>query len=138
MGKNTPDFRKMSPDQIRDNISQLNKLISWLRQDYTQKKKGFVKAYGVTTVGAVTVATAFPALALLAFTFPLVATLETSVEAQIVGDTLREAEKLRSRFKEVYRARPGRRQFNLAARREREKNRKPKGIKKFLPKFPGK
>ncbi len=138
MGNNTPDFRKLSPEQIRDEISQLNKLIAFLHVRHKEKKRDFYTGWGIGGVGAVAMTAAFPPIAFLAFTMPVMMTLDASLQAQIVRDTLVRAESLRAQFKEVYRARPGRKQFNLAARRTREENRKPKGLKKFLPKFPKK
>lgn len=85
-----PDFRHMTPDDIKTDIMKLNTEISRLKKLNPEHLFMFID----------------------------------------------ELEQKRNRYKEVWRARPGRRQFNVAARREREKQRKKENFRKKFPFIP--
>jgi hypothetical protein len=85
-----PDFRKMTPDEIRRDIMKLSTEIARLKKINPDHLSFFID----------------------------------------------ELEQQRKRYKEVWRARPGRKQFNVAARREREKQRKRENFRRKFPFIP--
>jgi hypothetical protein len=130
----TPDFRHMTEEELRAGIAALNKTIKPLRKLEKKEEGEFwaVWSAGTLTVAGLTVV--FPPAALIAISASTVLTLDKSIKASTVRRMRQDAETLRDKFKTVYRARPGRKQFNIDARRTREAERK-KQKRRF--KFPG-
>lgn len=119
----TPDFRKMSIEEIKHNISQLNTVVRELSDFFKGSKKQLYLIGGIGTAAAMGGAVAFPPAApLLAFCAAVMAA-EGTAQSAVAKKLLEDSVELRAKFKAVYRARPGRKQFNLAARKKREADR---------------
>lgn len=124
MTQRTPDFRKMTEDDLRNGISELNKVIKPLRALEKKRDKVFWGTWGASTLTVAGISVVFPPVALLAFSTGMLVTMDKTVRASEIWEMRDQAESLRAKFKAVYRARPGRKQFDIDARRTREAERK--------------
>ncbi len=126
MHSDTPDFRKMTLEEIKQGISDLNKFLVEAKKIQSGQRKSFYWVTGAGVAGATGAALLFPPALMFFAAFTGAAAGESGARmaagSRIIGD----AEKLRTQLKTLYRARPGRKQFNLAARRQREAARPPK------------
>lgn len=140
MASNRPDFKNMDPADIRRGISELNREISDLRKQMNKTAGKFLIGQATAVGIGVPATMIFPPLGLGIMAAGMLHGTEKSAEASIIRHRLSEAESLRSSFKTVWRARPGRpfrdidarnrREFNRRAEKEREKIMKQYG-KKF-------
>lgn len=129
-----PDFKNMNTDELREGLSALNGLIKDLRIAQARENKRFVVTYSAGTLATAVTTMVFPPAALIMLTSTTMMNVDPMAKALLLRQVLRDAEEMRRRYKTVWRARPGRSQFNLAARKAREAERK-KQNRKF--KFPG-
>jgi hypothetical protein len=130
----TPDFRKMTIEDLREGISELNKIIKKLKEFQKVQSKRLWVSWGAGTAATAAISIIFPPAALMVMATSTILSVEPAAGAALSGNMLAKAEELRGKFKTVYRARPGRAFHDVAARREKEKARK-KTNRKF--KFPG-
>ncbi|TAL39497.1 MAG: hypothetical protein EPN97_02225 [Alphaproteobacteria bacterium] len=129
-----PDFRKMTIADLREGISELNKIIKKLKEFQKTQSKRLWVSWGAGTAATAAISVIFPPAALLVAATSTMLTIEPAAGAAMSNNFLAKAEELRHKFKTVYRARPGRAFHDVAARREKEKTRRKAG-RKF--KFPG-
>lgn len=120
MDHTVPDFRRMSPDEIKDNISALNKFICDIKKANSKNQKVFFALSGVGVAGTAAAVVFFPPALIFMAAFTGAAMGESGARAANTSQVLAYAEDTRRKLKTLYRARPGRKQFNLAARRARE------------------
>ena len=116
----TPDFRKMTLNEIRENISDLNRKIVSLRRDEQSAHEEYMLGVGLGSAGAFAAALFVPPAAIAVAAGSGIILIEKAMDNRELSAKLAAHENLRAQFKKVYRARPGRKQFDLAARRERE------------------
>jgi hypothetical protein len=124
MASKTPDFKNMTPEQMRENISALNREIRELRKLSGQAMGGFFKGQAVTLGLGVPATLVFPPLGAGIMAAGMVHGSQKTVESMVIRDRLAEAETLRHKFKTVWRARPGRKFLDIDARCKRENERK--------------
>lgn len=124
MTSKRPDFRNMTPDEIRQGISKLNREIRDLRQQMNRAAGKFYLGQAATVGVAVPAAMVFPPLGLGIMAAGMVHGLEKSAESAAARSRLAEAESLRHKFKTVWRARPGRPFHDIDARVKREADRR--------------
>ena len=129
-----PDFKNMTPEELRENLSALNGLIKDLRIAQARENKRFIRTYSAGTLATAVTSIVFPPAAIIILTSSTMMNVDPMAKALLLRQVLHDAEEMRDKFKTVWRARPGRKQFNLAARRAREVERK-KQNRWF--KFPG-
>jgi hypothetical protein len=130
----TPDFRKMTIEDLREGISTLNKIIKELKEFQKTQSRRLWVSWGAGTAATGAIAVIFPPAALMVAVTSTILSADPAAGAAMSSNMLAKAEELRHKFKTVYRARPGRAFHDVAARREKEKARK-KAQHKF--KFPG-
>lgn len=133
MDHHVPDFRKMSPDEIKENISALNKLIRDTKRAHAKNQKVFFALSGAGVAGTAAAVVFFPPALIFMAAFTGAAMGESGARAASTSQVLAYAEETRDRLKTLYRARPGRKQFNLAARRARETERRARNNKNKYP-----
>ena len=121
---NKPDFRNMTLQEIRKNISDLNETIKKLNEEESIVQNELLA--GQTFILAVTIPAAliFPPLALSGIFAGAAHGAGKTRQGMEIIEERREVKALRAKFKTVWRARPGRKQYDLTARREREAARK--------------
>lgn len=124
----------MTTQDLREGISELNKIIKKLKEFQKVQSKRLWISWGAGTAATAAIAMIFPPAALMVMATSTILSAEPAAGAAICGNVLAQAEEMRRKFKTVYRARPGRAFHDVAARREKEKARK-KTNHKF--KFPG-
>lgn len=110
-------------DEIKENITVLNKLVRELKAVQKGTRKNLYLVSGATAAGVTATAIIFPPALIAAAALSGAAMGQAGASSALTSQVLDAAQKLRRQFKTVYRARPGRRQFNLAARRTREMER---------------
>jgi hypothetical protein len=135
MNKKKPDFRNMTLDEIRENISTLNKVIKNLKTARKKNDKEWLIGSGIGLATIAGVGALSGGLALIPFMASMGYSTGKAIKGMSVEDALFDTRDLRKKFKDVYRARPGRKQFNIAARKERERIRREKKGP-FYPGFP--
>ncbi len=135
MAKKTPDFRHMTPDDLREGIAVLNKTIKKLRAFQGQQNRRFVLTTGGGAVAAAIAAIIFPPAGAVVAMGTLLLNMDPATASAVSGLVLDDAIDLRAKFKEVYRARPGRAFHDVAGRIEKEKARKKKNRKFRFPGF---
>lgn len=124
MAQPKPDFRNMTPQQIRENISRLNREIRDLRKMTNQAGAKFATGQLITMGAGIPAILVFPPLGLGILAAGTVHGMEKSIEASTYNAQLRQAETLRAQFKTVWRARPGRKFHDIDARVKRENKRR--------------
>lgn len=124
MAQPKPDFRNMTPQQIRENISRLNREVRDLRKMTNQAGAKFAAGQLVTLGAGVPATLAFPPLGLGILAAGTVHGMEKSIQAATYKNALHDAETLRAQFKTVWRARPGRKFYDIDARVKRENKRR--------------
>lgn|GEM_PF-1663456 len=124
MAQAKPDFRNMTPLQIRENISRLNRDIRDLRKKTRQAGARFAAGQLITAGAGIPATLVFPPLGLGILAAGTVHGMEKTIEASTYNARLRDAETLRAQFKTVWRARPGRKFHDIDARVKREKKRR--------------
>jgi len=129
-----PDFKNMTPQELREGLSALNGLIKELKIAQSREDKRVAVTYSTGMLATAITTIVFPPAAVIMLATSSAMNVDPMAKALLLRQVLRDAEDMRKRYKIVYRARPGRKQFNLAARRVREIERK-KQNRKF--KFPG-
>ena len=136
MSSDRPDFRKMTLEEIKDSISALNKFITEAKTVHGGQKKNFYWMTGAGVAAVTGAAIVFPPALIFFAAFTGAAAGESGSRAAMTSSVIKQAEELRRQLKILYRARPGCKQFNLAARRDREQAR-PKKIRYYPPRFGG-
>jgi len=134
MAQQKPDFRNMTPQQIRENISRLNNDIRDLRQKARAANAKFAAGQLITAGTAIPATLAFPPLALGILAAGAMHGMEKTVEIGSYNAQLRESETLRAQFKTVWRARPGRKFYDIDARVQRENKRRMEAERKKMMK----
>lgn len=124
MAQPKPDFRNMTPQQIRENISRLNREVCDLRKMTNQAGAKFAAGQLITMGAGIPATLAFPPLGLGILAAGTVHGMEKSIEASTLNAHLKQAESLRDQFKTVWRARPGRKFYDIDARVKRENKRR--------------
>jgi len=124
MASRRPDFRNMTPDEIKQGISSLNRDIRALRQQMNKTTGKFFLGQAAAVGVGVPATMLFPPLGLGIMAAGLVHGAEKTAESSIQRARLAEAESLRKSFKTVWRARPGRPFHDVDARARREAERR--------------
>lgn len=135
-----PDFRSMTAAEIKDAISTLNPLIRDLNRFIDSGHSKYLASWKEGTAASQKMAKLLPAHAGIVNRLA-----EMPVRGN--GEAVRgivglaypirdDAEELRKKYKTVWRARPGRKQFNLSQRIGRENIRTVKKITKDFPFMP--
>ena len=131
----TPDFRKMTLNEIRENISDLNRKIVSLRRDEQSAHETYMLGVGLSSAGAFAAALFVPPVAFAVAAGSGIMLFEKAMDNRELSAKLAAHENLRAQFKKVYRARPGRKQFDLAARRAREDIRRANAPRKIRRRY---
>lgn len=135
-----PDFRHMSVAEMKDAISTLNPLIRDLRRFIDSGHSKYLAAWKEGTAASQKMAKLLPAHAGIVNRLAEMPVRGNNEAVRgLVGlayPIIEDATELRKKYKTVWRARPGRKQFNLAARIGRENVRKAKKITKDFPFMP--
>lgn len=142
MARPKPDFKNMTPAEIRENISSLNREIRELRKAANESSKKLIAGQAATLGLGVPATIAFPPLGLGIWVAGTVHGMEKSIQTSVYRSQMVEAQTLRSQFKTVWRARPGRKFHDIDARVKRENERRAekarqKEIKKLNRKYGG-
>lgn len=116
----TPDFRKMTLTEIRENISDLNRKIVSLRNQEQSAHEEYMLGVGLGSIGAMAAAIFVPPAVFAVAAGGGIVLIEKAMDNRELSAKLTAHENLRAQFKKVYKSRPGRKQFDLAARRARE------------------
>lgn len=124
MASRRPDFRNMTPDEIRKGISDLNREIRDLRKQANVATGKFFLGQAATVGVGVPATMIFPPLGLGIMAAGMIHGVEKSAENSALRIRLAEAERLRHSFKTVWRARPGRPFHDVDARNKREAERR--------------
>lgn len=119
--KEPHDFRSMSLEEIRAGISKLNRDIKALRQAEEQVDVRFFAGQGIAISLTFVSSIVFPPAALISTAFGVVDGMSKMPVMAIMTAKRKECVELRRQFKEVYRARPGRKYFNPDARKKKFK-----------------
>lgn len=115
-----PDFRQMTPDELRRGITTLNFLVRDLKRFQQSGQTGFLRDWREGTQAAADAATVLPSAALVTRLADMPGEMDKT-GAYLLGRTLvAEAENLRRQYKDVWRGRPRTRFHDVAARRSRE------------------
>lgn len=133
-----PDFKNMTPADIRRGISALNGDIRDLRKQMNITTGKFLLGQTAALGAAVPAAIVFPPLALGIMAAGMIHGVEKSAETSIQRVRLAEAESLRQQFKTVWRARPGRPFHDIDARVRRENTRRAEKERKKIMRQYGK
>lgn len=120
MDGNPRNIRHLKVEDIRKELSDLNKVIRQLSAEYKGNRKSFILLSSAGAIGAAGATIVFPPGLLLFAVFTGAAMGDRGSKMVQIGHVLEEAIRQREALKILYRARPGRKQFNLAARRARE------------------
>ena len=131
----TPDFRKMTTHEIKENISDLNRKIVSLRREEQSAHEEYMLGVGLGSVGAMAAAIFVPPAVFIIAAGGGIALMEKAIDNRELSAKLRAHENLRTQFKKVYKSRPGRKQFDLAARRKREDIRRANAPRKVRRRF---
>jgi hypothetical protein len=115
-----PDFKNMKLQEIRDNISGLNREITQTVKAEIEAGNRFLAGEGFLLAVALPVTIIFPPAIFAGVMVGAAYGAEAMAETKELQKKRMEQEALREKFKLVWRARPGRRQFDLNARRTRE------------------
>lgn len=142
MANPKPDFKNMTPADIRQNISSLNREIRELRKAANESSKKLLAGQAATLGLGVPATIAFPPLGLGIWAAGTVHGMEKSIQTSVYRSQMAEAQTLRAQFKTVWRARPGRKFYDIDARVKRENDRRAeiarqKQIKKLNRKYGG-
>jgi hypothetical protein len=136
----SPDFRSMSPAEMKDAISTLNPLIRDLRRYVDSGHSKYLAAWKEGTAASQKMAQLLPSHAGIVNRLAEIPTRGNGEGVRgLVGlayPIIDDAVELRKKYKTVWRARPGRKQFNLSKRIGRENVRKVKKIAKDFPFMP--
>ncbi|MDP2207004.1 MAG: hypothetical protein Q8K65_11940 [Alphaproteobacteria bacterium] len=124
MASRRPDFRNMTPDEIKKGISSLNRDIRALRAQVNRTTGKFFIGQAATVGVGVPATLIFPPLGLGIMAAGMIHGVEKSAESSVQRAQLAEAESLRKSFKAVWRARPGRPFRDVDARNKREAERR--------------
>lgn len=116
----TPDFRKMTLHEIRENISDLNRKIVSMRNQEQSAHEEYMLGVGLGSIGAMAAAIFVPPAVFAIAAGGGIVLLDKAMDNRELSAKLAAHENLRAQFKKVYKSRPGRKQFDLAARRTRE------------------
>jgi hypothetical protein len=140
MASRRPDFRNMTPEEIKQNISSLNRDIRVLREQVNRTTGKFFLGQAAAVGVGVPATLIFPPLGLGIMAAGMIHGVEKSAENSVQRAQLAEAESLRKSFKAVWRARPGRPFRDVDARGKREAERRAdkereKIIKQYNRKF---
>ena len=130
-----PDFKNMTRDEMRADLSALNGLIKQLKIAQSREDKRVAVTYGTGVLATAITTMVFPPAAIIMLATSSAMNVDPMAKALLLRQVLRDAEEMRKRYKIVYRARPGRKQFNIAARRQREIERKKQNRKFHFPGF---
>lgn len=124
MASRRPDFRNMTPDEIKQGISSLNRDIRSLREQVSRTTGKFFLGQAAAVGVGVPATMIFPPLGLGIMAVGMIHGVEKSAESSVQRARLAEAESLRKSFKAVWRARPGRPFRDVDARNKREAERR--------------
>ncbi|MEZ0259624.1 MAG: hypothetical protein ACAH80_01355 [Alphaproteobacteria bacterium] len=133
-----PDFRRMTVDEMKQAIGTLSPLIRDLRRFARDGHAKHIARWKEGTREAAAMMKLLPSAALV-MRIAEMPMRNGQVERGLVGLTypiIDEAVELRAKYKTVWRARPGRKQFDLSKRIGRENVRKVKKIAKDFPFMP--
>lgn len=133
-----PDFKNMTPADIRRGISDLNRDIRDLRRQMNITTGKFFAGQTVALGAAVPAAMVFPPLALGIMAAGMIHGAEKSAETSVMRARLANAESLRQQFKTVWRARPGRPFHDIDVRVRRESTRRAEKERKKIMRQYGK
>lgn len=132
MAIETPDFRKMTPQDLRDGTTALNKIIKAMRNYKHENDKRLIVGGSAGAMGALVAGLMFPPAALIVAAGATIINMPSIAGSSAGAAVLKDAVELRRKFKEVWRARPGRPFRDVAARikrtEERRKLAKKKGV----------
>lgn len=133
MSLHKPDFRKLPLRDVVESISALNTLIVQLRP--IERFQRLAPWAGGRFVAARLIESKLdlPPAHLPFMEGVTKEHLERMIRDGRADALLFECERMRDAFKQVYRARPGRKQFNLAARRVREDEKDAKNPTRYIP-----
>ena len=136
----SPDFRRMTVAEMKDAISTLNPLIRDLRRFIDTGHSKYLAAWKEGTAASQKMTQLLPSHAAIVNRLAEMSLRGNGEGARgLVGlayPVLEDATDLRKKYKTVWRARPGRKQFNLSRRIGRENVRKVKKIAKDFPFMP--
>ena len=138
MTQRRPDFKNMTPADLRRGISELNRDIRDLRKQMNITTGKFFIGQTAALGAAVPAAMVFPPLAFGIMAAGIIHGAEKSAETSIQRARLSEAESLRHQFKTVWRARPGRPFHDIDARVRRENTRRAEKERKKIMRQYGK
>jgi hypothetical protein len=118
-----PDFRHMSADDLRRGILTLAELSRDLKRFSRTGEPRHLRLWAEGTVGYENALLVFPSAAIVRGFASMPAKIGESAARMLVDQLVSEADNLRGRYKDVWRARPGRAFRDIAARVKREKQR---------------
>lgn len=138
MASKRPDFRNMTPDEIRKDISRLNGTIKTLRTEFNRVSGKFFAGQAASIGLGVPATIIVPPLGLGIMLAGMLHGTEKTMERGILGAQLAQAEKERQSLKTVWRARPGRKFYDIDKRVKRENTRRAeKERKKIMRRYGG-
>jgi hypothetical protein len=129
MKEEPTDFRDMTIQDLRRNISAFNRNIAALRGKAEKQTKKFFWGEAAALGALVPAALVAPPVAAGVTAFGLAYGAGAMAQDIVIAKRLSDVKTLRDQFKTVYRARPGRpfRDFEARARREKARNAAKKG-----------
>lgn len=120
----SPNFREMTAQELRQGLTTLNALVRDLKRFERTGQTAFLAEWREGTPGEKAAAAVFPSAALVTRLATLAIPIDP-VGAKLFGRNLvAEAEKLQRSYKDVWRARPGLTFRDVAARAQREEQRR--------------
>lgn len=119
----TPDFRQMTPQELRQGLTTLNALVRDLKRFHRTGQPRCLAEWREGTPGAAQAAAVLPSAGLVIRLAELPVPLEAFGSNILSRDLLAEAETLRKKYKDVWRARPRETVRDFSARLKR----KPRG-----------
>ena len=118
-----PDFRQMSADDLKLGIMTLAELSRDLKRFRRTGEPRHLRLWAEGTPGAARAAIVFPSAGIMQGFASMRVKIDQGAARMLVDQLVSEAETLRARYKDVWRARPGRAFRDIAARVKREKQR---------------
>lgn len=124
MSERRPDFKNMTPDDIRSGISKLNTQIGDLRKKMNLAAGKMLIGQTLAMGAVIPAAMVFPPLAAGVAAAGMLHGVEKSTEGAILRREFNKAVELRQKYKTVWRARPGRTFYDVDKRIQRENDRR--------------
>jgi hypothetical protein len=119
-----PDFREMTAQELRQGLTTLNALVRDLKRFQRTGKTAFLAAWKEGTPGEKAAAAVFPSAALVTRLASLGVPIDSTGAQLFARDLVAQAEKLQRSYKDIWRARPGHKFRDVAARAKREEQRR--------------